>query len=332
MEKHDIIALRYVIERMPHRMNTSTKIWNISTQQVQIFLKAVELKNFTQVANQLGFTPSMISKTISNMEKELDLVLFIRKPHELSPTPTAQYLAKEWKQFINAFDNSIKKAHSYEKSLEHNIALGFVDSSVEVDQMFQNVITDYLVQKPYVKITAEKHDMHRLVELLNTGMLDIVQTCNFEIPYLEEHGLVWEKVIDSNAAVYIPQGNELFYQTDIQPSDLAKQPIISLDPIMHPSYSRWLNDLCQKYGFIPDIKMTYRTVRSLLFSLKINNCIFIGDTITSDWCDNTLKKYVLPDKTFSLLAWRKHPDKELMDFKKYLKTKYPATDSKKKID
>lgn len=57
----------------------SNKLWNISTQQIQIFLKAVELKNFTHVANYFNFTPSMISKTITAMEEELGFPLFIRK-------------------------------------------------------------------------------------------------------------------------------------------------------------------------------------------------------------------------------------------------------------
>lgn len=69
--------------------------WNISTQQIQIFLKAVELKNFTQVAKFFNFTPSMVSKTITALEDELDVKLFNRKPHELTPTPAGELLAKE---------------------------------------------------------------------------------------------------------------------------------------------------------------------------------------------------------------------------------------------
>ena len=50
------------------KMNTDNGTWNISMQQIRIFLKAAELKNFTQAANHLMFTPSMISKTITAME------------------------------------------------------------------------------------------------------------------------------------------------------------------------------------------------------------------------------------------------------------------------
>ncbi|MGN0373495.1 MAG: LysR family transcriptional regulator [Enterocloster sp.] len=306
-------------------MNRPPKLWNISVQQIQIFLKAVELKNFTQVANHFSFTPSMISKTIASMENELDLVLFIRKPHELTPTPAALLLAKDWRQFVGSFNKSIERARSCQDEQQHKIVLGFVDSSSDVDQLIRRIIIEYMKAHPRVEITAEKHDMHRLVELLNHGMLDIVQTSDFEIPYLTEQELPWEKAFDSDVAVFVPEGNSLFHNETVDFSDLREQPIVSLDPTMHPSYANWLSSLCSRYGFVPDIRATFRTVRSLLFSLKINNYIFIGDTITSDWCDEALKRFVLPEKSFSLIAWRRNAGKELLQFKEYLKATYPQS-------
>lgn len=86
-------------------------------------------------------------------------------------------------------------------------------------------------------------------------MLDVVFTSITEVPYLEENGLLWEKV-------------------------------------------------------------TYRTVRSLLFGLKLQNNIFIGDTINADdWCDENLKAFELPGEAFVLIAWRKNAKKEVLQFK-----------------
>lgn len=304
-------------------MDSQQKLWNVSVQQVQIFLKAVELKNFTQVANHFNFTPSMVSKTISSLENELDIRLFTRKPRELTPTPAAILLASEWRQFVRAFSNSIEKARSYQDNLPKKIVFGFVDSSADVDQMIRQSILQYMHMHPQIDITAEKHDMHRLVELLNHGFLDVIQTSSMESAYLDEHCLPWEKVFDSSAAVFVPEGNDLFKQDSLDLDQLKNQKFLTLDPVMHPSYTSWLHSLCQKLGFVPDITATYKTVRSLLFSLKMRNDIFIGDTITSDWCDEQLKCFVLPEKLFSLIAWRNNSEKEIVEFKEYLKERYP---------
>ncbi len=297
--------------------------WNISTQQIRIFLKAVELKNFTQVANYFNFTPSMVSKTIAALEADLELTLFTRKPHELAPTPAGVFLAKEWRQYIVSIGNSIEKARSYQNEQARKIVLGFVDSSVAMDELISRSVREYSADNPNVCVSVEKHDMHRAVELLNSGMLDVVQTSGIEVPYLEEHGLLWEKVCDSGIAAYVPKQNPLFERDSLDFSDVKEQRFLSLDPLMHPAYHKWMTSLCGQHGFVPDIAATFRTVRSLMFNLKLQNYIFIGDSITADWCDEDLKMFVLPERSFTLVAWRSNEMEEVVRFKDYLRTVYP---------
>lgn len=301
----------------------NNRLWNISVQQVQIFLKAVEYKNFTQVANDFNFTPSMISKTISSLENELNLQLFTRKPRELTPTPAAILLSKEWRQFVASFQGSIDRASSLQNGQFSNIVFGFVDSSVTIDQMIMESVMEYKNSHPEITVTVEKHDMHRLAELLHHGLLDIILTSAIEIPYLEEHGLPWETAFETDVSVFIPKENPLFTCDSIDFDLIRNQPMLGLDAGMHPSYAQWLRSLCKSHGFTPDITASYRTVRSLLFSLKMGSHIFIGDSVTSDWCDDTLKCLTLPEKSFSLVARSRHAGKEIKEFQKYLIEKFP---------
>lgn len=298
--------------------------WNISMQQLQIFLKAVEMKNFTQVANFFRFTPSMISKTITAMEDELGIKLFVRKPHSLTPTPAGELLAKEWRQFIGSFNYSVARAREYQRELMYRIVLGFVDSSTKVDDLISRAIVEYTNSNPKINIAAEKHDMHRSAELLASGMLDIILTSAIEIPYLEEHNLQWEKVCDTSAAVYVPRGNRLFDREEIDFEDLKNEEFLGLEPVMHPSYNEWLYETCGRHGFVPEVAAVFRTVRSLMFSLKLQNYVFVGDTITSDWCDENLRRFILPEKSFTLIAWKNNDFKDVIDFKDFLKSRYPA--------
>lgn len=302
---------------------TSKTLYNISTQQIQIFLKAVELKNFTQVANHFNFTPSMVSKTISALEAELELPLFVRKPHYLAPTSAAVFLAKEWRQTMTSINNSIQKAHLCANGQRTSIVLGFVDSSVNMDLLITDSVRDYTAKYNGVNITIEKHDMHRAAELLNHGLLDIIITSAMEIPYLDEHNLCWEKIIDTDVAAFVPGACPLFQRETLSFEDLCGQTFISLNPTMHPTYNAFFLKICSKYGISPNVAATYRTVRSLMFSLKLHDYIFIGDSINSDWADEDLKMFLLPEKSFSIIAWRDHDgDTEVRNFKDYLKRIY----------
>ena len=293
--------------------------WDISTLQVQIFLKAVELKNFTQVARFFNYTPSMVSKTITALENELGIPLFDRKPHELTPTAAAQTLAKEWRLFVGSFNKSIEKALAVHSGKQSRILLGFVDSSEAVDSKVTQAVKHYLANNPENHIIVEKHDMHRAVELLNTGFLDLALTSAIEIPYLEEHGLCWEKILDTRNAVFIPRNNPLFDKDDILPSDLSSQPVLVLDPAMHPGYTSWLTGYCSSFGFLPDVEASYRTVRSLVFSLNLQDAIFIGDSINKDWCDEDLRCVLLPGDSFTLAAWRSDASLDVLKLKDALR-------------
>lgn len=56
-------------------MKYNNNVFNLSLQQIQIFLKCVRLKNYSRVAAEYNFTPSMVSKTISSMESTLGICL-----------------------------------------------------------------------------------------------------------------------------------------------------------------------------------------------------------------------------------------------------------------
>lgn len=292
---------------------------NITMEQICIFLKAVQLRNFSQVATLFNFTPSKISKTIQSMEDELGITLFIRKPHELTPTPAAMLLADEWRQITGSYDHALRKVRMFQKEESIKILLSFVDSSVQMDSIIKQVIRNYADIQPDVRIVAEKHDMHRSVELINFGMLDLAITNEMELPYLNEHGIKWEKLMDTEVVAYVPRTNPLFYRENIDFGDLKDMPLVGLDSKMHPTYNQWLHALCNSYGFVPNIKSYFRTVRSLVFNLDLQDYIFIGDSITSDWAGNDLKEFILPEKSSVIIAYRKEISKHVQAFKKYLK-------------
>lgn len=179
----------------------------------------------------------------------------------------------------------------------YRIVLGFVDSSSRIDELISRSIVEYSSLNPKVNITTEKHDMHRSAELLTSGMLDIILTSAIEIPFLEEHNISWEWACDTNAAVYVPRGNRLFDRESIDFEDLKNEEFLGLEPVMHPLYNEWLYEICGRHGFVPEVAAVFRTVRSLMFSLKLQNYVFVGDTITSDWGDENLKRFILPEKS-----------------------------------
>ena len=293
--------------------------WKISTQQIAIFLKSMQLRNLRQVVDFYNYTPSTVSKTIMSLEEELGFRLFERSAHGLIPTPAAEQLSQDWRLLLGSINNSIIRAKKKSEMDRSRLTVGIVDSANEVDSMVRKAILLFKENHPDIVVQVEKHDMHRLVELLNMGMLDVVYSSAIEIPYLKDYQMQWDEVKQTRAAVFVPRNSMFFDRDSLELGDLADADIAALDPLMHPSYTMWLNDLCASAGFIPKVVSTFRTVRSLRFSLSLNKEVFIGETITKEWEEEDIKVFPLQEQSFTLLAWRSDAGEDLLTLKDLLK-------------
>ena len=73
-------------------MDMYSRISEVSINQIMVFLKCVELENYSKAAEALNYTPSMVSKTVKKLEEKLGLVLFIRRGAHVKPTNAAYQL------------------------------------------------------------------------------------------------------------------------------------------------------------------------------------------------------------------------------------------------
>lgn len=293
-------------------------VLNISLQQIQIFLKVVELRNYTRVAEYLNFTVSMISKTISNMEKEMGLILFLRKPRELVPTPAAMVLATEWHSIITTVEQSLEKAHTAQNGARTVLNLGLIDSSSEMDQRMDRCLEEFEAENPNIDIHVEKLDMHELVERLNSGELDIICTGHHEGTALDAYGLPWKMLVTCPLSVYVPKTSPLFEKESIQFSDLRYEKFVIPSPVLHAHYYAVLDSLCRSYGFTPRIGFTVDNVRSMTYSLQRQKGVVLSCAITGNWVNDNVKRFDLPEKGGILVGWGRSPGKQSLRLVEYM--------------
>lgn len=282
-------------------------VLNISLQQIQIFLKVVELRNYTRVAEYLNFTVSMISKTIANMEKEMGLILFLRKPRGLVPTPAAMVLASEWHSIIATVEQSLEKAHVAQNGARTTLRLGLIDSSSQMDEKLDQCLELFEHENPTIDIHVEKMDMHELVERLNAGDLDIACTGHHEGTALDAYGLPWKMLVTCPLAVYVPRSSPLFERESIQFSELRNEEFVIPSPVLHSHYYAVLDSLCRSYGFTPRIGFTVSNVRSMAYSLRRQKGVVLSCEITDNWTNENVKKFLLPEQGGVLIGWGRSP-------------------------
>ena len=159
-------------------------IMNISLQQIQIFLKCCQYQNYSRVAEEYNFTPSMVSKTIKNSENLLGIPLFIRKYHRLELTPAGRELEKGWKNLSQDLIKTITRAFDVQEQLSAHIRIGVLETT--------RFCADYVTMK------------------LEENLVDLIITWSGETPYLNSKISGWKKIFVSPDAVFIPRGHPLY--------------------------------------------------------------------------------------------------------------------------
>lgn len=224
-------------------------ILSISLQQIQIFLKCYQYKNFSRVAEEYNFTPSMISKTIMALEENLGVQLFIRQYHNLEPTTAATELAKGWKNIYDQVMSAVVRACTTQKIQERTVKIGLLETTKFCADYISLKLENELEDQMAEHIQWERRDMHTLAEALNEDEFDLVITWSGEVQYLDKKTTIWKKIFSSPDALFIPRGHPLFEKGITSFSECEPYSFITLSPTSYPHYYEYLKNVCSFLDF-----------------------------------------------------------------------------------
>ena len=283
-------------------------IMNISLQQIQIFLKCCQYQNYSRVAEEYNFTPSMVSKTIKNLENLLGIPLFIRKYHRLELTPAGRELEKGWKNLSQDLIKTITRAFDVQEQLSAHIRIGVLETTRFCADYVTMKLEDKLPEECIRNIEWERRDMHELPRSLEENLVDLIITWSGETPYLNSKISGWKKIFVSPDAVFIPRGHPLYNAPLTSFSECRAYPFISLSPATYPHYYRYLEALCHDYGFSPVLSTLCGSTDSARYNLSMGKGIYVAPSLLcADWESEDIEKWEIPGEARSglIIAWEK---------------------------
>lgn len=283
-------------------------ILNISLQQIQIFLKCFEYRNYSRVAEEYNFTPSMISKTIKNLEELLGLQLFVRKFHILEPTPAARELAAGWGNTCGIIMESIYRACDVQEKYQSKVRIGVLETTQFCADYIMVKLEDQSSGNMLDGIEWERKDMHDLPRALEADLVDAIVTWDGEILYCNPKEVGWKRIFSSAAAVFIPRGHELFDKKIESFADFRSSPFITLSPTGYPHYFEYLEKICNKYGFSPILSSICGSTDSARYNLSLGKGIYLAPSlICCDWENEDIRKEELEGEGESdlVIVWKK---------------------------
>ncbi len=154
---------------------------NINLELYKVFLSVAKNENITKAANELMISQPGVSKSIKNLEEQLNCSLFVR-------TKSGVYLTKEGKLFYSKLSDAMELIDNAEKSLMEmiNMECGYINIGIS-NTLTRNFLLEYLEEfhklYPKIKIKIYTNPTSELLIKARNGVIDfIILNLPYDIP------------------------------------------------------------------------------------------------------------------------------------------------------
>lgn len=224
----------------------------MNMNQIRYFLVTAEYRSFTKAAEQLFITQPALSRQISAMESELNLLLFTREQnHKISLTPAGKYLQGKFKKIYDGYSESVQTAREISMNLTGSIKIGILTGMYSGD-ILQPVVEKFEHRYQNVSIDLSSSSFGILDQKLYQGELDVILTLFFDVQKLDS---LQFKVLKTNYdCLAMTETHRLASQQDVSLKDILNTDRFIIDSREDSSTSAQLiiDDL-HNNGVFPEI-------------------------------------------------------------------------------
>ena len=143
----------------------------VSTRQLRAFRLAAQHHNFTRAAEALFITPSGFSVLIKELESRVGFRLFDRTTRHVELTPHGRELLAVIQRSLEELDVAIASIGRSAKRNQQSVALG--TTPLVAANILPPAIREFRKQRPDVRIQLFDADLPTLIQMVETGKLDM---------------------------------------------------------------------------------------------------------------------------------------------------------------
>lgn len=191
--------------------------------QLETFVTVANNKSFTKAADLLFVTQPTVSNHISNLERDLDTVLFIRTRKNVSLTKSGQLLYNHAVNIINAYENMTSELRYFNDNFEGH--LNIYASSIPRKYFLPSLLTKFSADYTDIGYSLLNEDSKSVIDRLLAGETDFgFVGMKTESPKLDYH-----KIMDDELVFVTAKDYKLHRQKDdstITAKDLLNESLI----------------------------------------------------------------------------------------------------------
>lgn len=184
-------------------------------KHLRIFVLVAEGQSMATVAESFGVTKSAISHSISSIEKELKVELFLRD-NKMRLTEHGEELLRVAKKTLSVFDKGLEQLYSITDDVVGDLRIG-VGSFIE--PYMRKAVERLLEEHPSLNVDAHIYRASTLNQMLRAGKLDVAFTLN---KAYDDEGIVSEPCIPIHIGALMNKRHKLAGKDKVTFEELCK--------------------------------------------------------------------------------------------------------------
>ncbi|NTW73096.1 MAG: LysR family transcriptional regulator [Eubacteriaceae bacterium] len=217
---------------------------------MKYFLTAAKYLNFSKAADQLYITQPALSRQISVMETELDMLLFTRSNREVRLTPAGNILVEEFQKIYDDYNLAIAKAQNTHKGMAGKLNIGILDGE-KVGDLFPDALRYFTEFYPDLEINLRNYSFKGLIDRLYDGRLDLAITLYFDVK--NRSNLKYEIIEKTKDHMVVIKSHPMADKDKVSLADFKNDTFI-IDSFEDSEESpKLIIDECKRQGFTPKI-------------------------------------------------------------------------------
>ncbi|MEG2017124.1 MAG: LysR family transcriptional regulator [Clostridium sp.] len=288
----------------------------MNTEALEYFIKVYEKKSVTAAAKDLFITPQGLSKTIKQLEMDLETELFYRGSRGVEATEFGELLyarAKHICYLIEDIKNEISVMSGSKRVL--NVVVTYASTPALPANLLFNFPKEYTNIQMKLREVPDEYPIGKLFEEddVDIGLIMVNEKAD---------NCDYERIITGEVVLVVSKEHPLSAREEVSIEELENE--IFIIKSVEAGGEHIFTSKCLEFGFTPNVKYELGNVASAHLLCKADNLVSVSvDYIESTFKDDEVKIIRIKERISQniYLVTRKRPvqSKVVSLFKNYIK-------------
>lgn len=253
----------------------------MNLEQLQYIIEVSKLGSLTKAAQKLHVTLSAISQSISLLEKELGVRLFVRsRGQNTLPTEEGKAVIERATEILKKINELKEEVDTYKNTLSGELRIATIPGPMH---LLVDTVTQFKKDFPDVKIKIFEQGPKEIVENILEDKIDIGLIVLNEEYLPKNSNLVFDVVLEGKMVVAVNSESQIAKKALITPEMLIKETLVLFDDEIIQQY------IDKNIANIKDLNILFTTNNVM----AIHNALLKGLAVTIglDFSFNKNPKY-----------------------------------------